>query len=203
MKLSFRQLAWLMGLWPIVVVHTAYVISAQAELVPWCLPYVEGCTSISRAARHGAANIFFKLSMLPYVPLLAYFWWRAAALSSARSGWMRAAGLTGTAFLLLYVIFLGIEGDIYQWLRRFGITFYFGMTLLALMLLARRFRDQARALVALCWLMLGLGLASIPLQHLALDRDAAVNALEWSYALLMMLAFIATKSLEQHAAQPG
>jgi hypothetical protein len=92
-------------------------------------------------------------------------------------------------------VFLGVEGEIYQWLRRFGITVYFGGTVLAQMLLASLHGRRARTLVAVCALLLVLGLASIPLQHFAADRDAAVNALEWTYALLMMLGFLATARL--------
>ena len=46
-----------------------------------------------------------------------------------------------------------------------------------------------RALTALCALMLALGLASIPLQHLVADRDALLNAIERNYALLMVSVF--------------
>lgn len=190
---AWRRLALATGLWPIVAVHVAYLISAQAELVPWCFPYLDGCTSISRAARHGAANIWFKLSMLPYCLLLARYWQQAACLAPApRLRAMRVLGLVGALFLAIYVMALGIEGEFYQWMRRYGITVYFSFTMLSQMLLASVLRGRAPGLVALCAVMLVLGLASLPLQYGAVDRDVAVNALEWSYALLMMLGFLAT-----------
>ena len=203
-RVSFYTLALVAGLWPLLVTHVAYLISASANLVPWCMPYVEGCTSISRAARHGAANVFFKLTMLPYALVLAHYWWRASHLRALpRSGWLRLTGGIATAFLTLYVLFLGVEGDIYQWLRRFGITFYFAGNVLALMLLASLFGREARVLVALCGVLLLLGLASLPLQHLAGDRDAAVNALEWCYALLMMLGHLASAGLDSNKTAPA
>lgn len=193
---SLGRLALATGLWPILAVHVAYLISAQAGLVPWCFVYGEGCTSISRAARHGLANLWFKLTMLPYCWLLIAYWWRAAQLSAARRlRWVWRLGLVGALFLAIYVGALGVEGELYQWMRRYGITVYFSFTVLALMLLASVFARKARLLTALCAVMLLLGLASLPLQHMAGDHDAAVNALEWTYALLMMLGFVATTRL--------
>ena len=48
-----------------------------------------------------------------------------------------------------------------------------------------------RAFLALSSALLGLGLCSLPLQFLFEDArlDAALNALEWSYALLMVAAY--------------
>lgn len=198
--MPLHRLALLTGLWPIVVVHVAYLISWQEGWVPACWPYWEGCTSISRAARHGSANLWFKLTMLPYALLLARYWLRVHAVlePGATREAMRALGLIATGFLLLYVSFLGVEGETYQWLRRYGITGYFGGMVLALMLVTRLMPSPSRLLLAA--LLLGLGLASIPLQHWASDRDAAVNALEWSYALLMMLGLMLPLRADRRAA---
>ena len=198
--LTPATLAWLALALPVIAAHLAYLVSAQAGLVPWCLPYVDGCSSISRAARHGLANPLFKALMLPYALVLALLW-RAAAQhvgmqSPARPRLQRAlrvSGLTGAAFLVLYVIFLGVEGPLYQWLRRYGITFYFAGTVLAQMLFAAAVAPHAapapkRIMLGLCGAMLALGLASLPLQHW-LERDGVVNAIEWSYALLLSLYF--------------
>lgn len=183
------MLAWLCALLPILAAHTAYLISAQQGHVPWCWPYWEGCTSISRAARHGDAKLLFKLLMLPASGLMALFWLRQGGLSRAAM-WL---GLLGTLALTIYVINLGLEGTFTQWLRRFGITFYFALTVLAQMLVSRaRWRSghpRRHLLLLFCVALLGLGLASLPLQHFVIDRDSAVNAIEWCYALLMSLFF--------------
>ena len=47
--IAAEPLAWLIGLWPLLAVHGAWLISLNAGLIPACIPYVEGCTSISRA----------------------------------------------------------------------------------------------------------------------------------------------------------
>lgn len=176
---------------PILAAHAAYLISAMQQHVPWCWPYLDGCTSISRAARFGMANLLFKTLMLPYAGLLARFWWQ---LDEQRE--IRALGVAGAGFLGLYVLFLGWDGSLYQWLRRYGITCHFAFSVLAQMLtlrvlLRRRRLAPARrgALLLLCALLLGLGLLSLPYQHWAADADAAVNRIEWCYALLMLLFY--------------
>lgn len=190
------------GLLPLLVGHAAYLISAFEGFVPWCLPYWDGCTSISRAARHGWANHLFKAGMLPLAGLMLVFWWLASAWAAALGAARRPRlamlllGATGALFLVLYATFLGVEGALYQWLRRYGITFHFAFTVLAQMLLLRLVQHAPqvslalrRGLLLLLAAMLLLGLASLPLQHLMGDRDAWVNRLEWCFALLMIAVF--------------
>ena len=192
-------LALLVGVAPIVVVHACYALSVQAGSVPLCLPYVEGCTSISRAARHGLANHLFKAVMLPVAALIAAFWcvaavWlrRETTSSARRIHAMRVIGLIGALFLVLYATFLGVDGEAYRWMRRYGVTVYFSFTVLAQLLLASLLPRiwLRRALLLSCGSMLLLGLVSLPLQHFVADRDALLNAIEWSYALLMSSGFV-------------
>lgn len=196
---SPEWLAWLAALLPVTVIHGLYLYSAQAGYVPWCLPYLDGCTSISAAARQGGALYGFRALMLPYVGVLAAYWWVAglwcrALLPQARirRRCMLALGLAGALFYLLYATFLGEQGPAYQLLRRYGINLYFAFTVLAQMLmislLARQPQIPAalrRLFQLLFALLILLGLASLPLQYLAEDRRALLNAIEWSYALLM------------------
>lgn len=195
--------AWLAlccGLVPLIAVHLCYALAADEGRVPWCIPYIEGCTSISRAARHGLSNTIFKGLMLPTAALIGLFWILAAlrlreyAVSRRpRLHAMRALGLIGALFLVLYASFLGIEGEVYQLLRRYGVTVYFSFTVLAQLLLASLLpvgSTARQSLVGLCGVMLLLGLASVPLQHLGAHRDTAINAIEWCYALLMTSGFV-------------
>jgi len=202
---GLEPLAWLTGLLPFVAAHLAYLIASGLDLVPACLPYIEGCTSISRAARQPEVVWLFRALMLPYAALLALFWlvnarW-CALLAPERVRGRRAmlgCGLVGAVFLALYVTTLGLDGALYRWLRRYGINLYFSLTVLAQMFLISiaahadalgpRLRGAFHGLLAL---LLGLGLASLPLQFLyeGQVRSRLLNALEWQYALLMMLAY--------------
>lgn len=200
---SPEGLAWLAALLPVAVIHGVYLLSAHAGHVPWCLPYVDGCTSISAAARQGSALYWFRAFMLPYAGVLAAYWiiaslWCRALRPEARirRHGVLALGLAGAAFYVLYAAFLGEEGATYQLLRRYGINLYFAFTVLAQMLLisllARqpRIPQRLRRLFLLLFaLLIVLGLASLPLQYLVEDRRALLNAIEWSYALLMVCLY--------------
>jgi hypothetical protein len=201
--MDLRWYAWLTVLFPVAAVHLAYGISIAHGHVEACVPYWDGCTSISRAGRHGLANLLFKGLMLPHAAQLAGFWlltwlWLRALRPDAprRVGTTLALGVIAAAFLVLYASFLGAEGQTYQWLRRYGINVFFSFTVLAQMLViallqpVRALRPALRrTMLAFAALLLALGLASLPLQHFAMDADRAMNALEWVYALLMALFY--------------
>jgi hypothetical protein len=202
-RLRLDALAWLAALLPLVGANGAYMISASQELVPWCIPYIEGCTSVSRAARHGEANLFFKALMVPYCVVLPLFWWSAARWLRELAPARRITGpvLTGFGIVaglaaLLYAAALGVEGEFYQFMRRYGINLTFGFTLLAELVLASALANEPRVppalrrwMVGLCLTMLLLGLASIPLQYFLSTRHPALNSIEWTYSVLMLAFF--------------
>lgn len=70
-----RTIALLVSLLPIIAANLAYLISAFDGHVPWCIPYIDGCTTISRAARHGDAIYVFRALMMFYAVLLIWYWW--------------------------------------------------------------------------------------------------------------------------------
>ncbi len=197
-----ETIAWAAAIVPLAAANAAYLISASAELVPWCFPYLEGCTSVSRAARTGIASPIFRGLMLPQAMILVLYWWLCAE-------WLRGfapqyvamrrailvLGVTAALFLVLYATYLGVTGAFYQWMRRYGITVHFSATLLAQLLLTWAVARDLRlpqwirhGKLGLCGAMLVLGAASIPLQHLMPDTGA-VNAIEWSYSVLMLAFF--------------
>lgn len=201
--IPLRGLAWACCLIPLLAVHGSYAISAGQGLVPICLPYLEGCTSISRAARSGDAIHLFRPLMLGHVALLLAFWWgcrlwlhRLRASPRVASS-IQLSGSISALFLALYVTYLGENGEQARWLRRYGINLYFSLSVLAQMLLTwqlQRHRSATstrwqRLLIGLCGGMLLLGLASLPLQFLVADRGALLNSIEWSFALMMVSVF--------------
>lgn len=203
----------LAGLLPAAAGLLAWQLSMRLELIPACNPFVDGCVSISRAARHGLPNHLFRAIALPAAVLQGLTWWLAAhwlrelsLLSAARARVLAATGAVAAVFLVLYGTFLGTEGELYRWFRRFGIWFYFGLTAIALVavagLIARAARRGGtaltrrfgRAMLALAWALLALGLASV-FSPLALRDEVAhdrfTNVLEWWGALLITLFFVA------------
>ena len=202
------RLEWLAlwaGLLPFFVINISYAVSALSGHIPACFPYLTGCTTISSAGRYGFSYVFFKAGVIPSAVLLAGFWilcrhWLTELGDGDEKMKKSIAvlGILAAVFLTLYTVFLGHKGDFYNLMRRFGVTLYFGFSGLAqIMLLARldRLRQQGRSkipdqLLRLMRLMLiGLliiGLASIPIRFLIVDKTWARNIVEWNFAMLMV-----------------
>ena len=109
---------------PTLTVNICYLISSTQRLVPACIPYFEGCTSISSAGRYGISYYLFKVGMVAGAVLLVLFWRQMNRHIRAGTGRAApvatAAGMGGAAFLVLYTAFLGSEGHFYFLMRRFG-----------------------------------------------------------------------------------
>lgn len=194
-RLPLWPLPLLIAVLFLVAAHAAYLLSIQAGHVPACMPYVEGCVSISRAARHGLGNHLFRLLVIPCAVLHALVWWLARYwLQGGRL--MLALGAMSAMALAVYATFLGTEGEAYRFLRRYGVVVYFGFGYLAQLALmqraARRGALPAGVIAALSWIavaMLGLGLANV-VAGLAVPDPAAKdrweNVFEWWLGLLMV-----------------
>jgi hypothetical protein len=201
------------GLIPAIATLTALKLSIELGLVPSCNPLIEGCVSISRAARHDLPNYIFRALVLPAAVLQGTTWMLCAA-------WLRGMetetrrlvrylpwlGVAAALFLILYGTFLGTEGQAYRWMRRFGINFYFGFTYLCMaissgallrLVQARVMTLPARGdllLPGICGLTLLVGLLSAFVPHF-LDsedlRNRVGNVFEWYAALFFTLFFVA------------
>ena len=143
-----RQVLWplalLAGLLPMVAALAAMAVSVQQGLVPACNPFVEGCVSVSRAARHGLPNLIFQVLMVPGATLQALVWLLAARWLQPDQGraergvrLLAPLGVMAAVALVVYATFLGTEGPVYRWLRQYGTVVYFGFTCLCLLLLGR------------------------------------------------------------------
>jgi hypothetical protein len=215
--LPLWPLALAAGLVPAAAALIALALALHEGLVPACNPFVEGCVSISRAARHGVANHVFRALVLPAAVLQALAWLvqaralaQAAGADARRSA--RALAVLGVAAgiaLVLYGSFLGTEGAVYRWLRRYGTVVYFGGTCLAMLVLGRALqRLQARSTLALpraherallvlfgAIVLLGLGNAFAGAWADAELQDRVENATEWWGGLGLTLAFVVLTDL--------
>lgn len=195
---------------PSTTVVICYVLSAQAGLIPSCNPLLEGCTTVSSAGRYGYAYFIFKGGVIPAAVLLGLFWplcrrWFLAVGGEDSFG-LRAAvwlGMISAAFLILYAVFLGSQGDFYRLMRRFGVTIHFSFSYLAQVLLLNRLWDARRAgrlplpdwittaMFTVTLLMFAMGLYSIPLGQLIPDPDDRwINVIEWNFALLLSAWYV-------------
>lgn len=183
--------------------HLALWLSIDAGHIAACIPYLEGCTSISRAARHGLANHLFRLLVLPCALLVGIHWWLAGRWLGARGGGtgaVLASGIIAAVSLATYATFLGTEGEAYRFLRRYGVVVFFGCSYLAQLLFLRRARltgpmdgVSRRLMLAVCVAMLALGVTHVavaaaiggsPLQ------DRLENVFEWHLGVLLVAWFI-------------
>ena len=198
----------LASLLPLVGTVVAYTLSVRLGLIDACNPFIDGCVSISRAARHGLPNHLFRAFLLPAAALHALCWLLCGAwlrtLGAAPSRKLSVLPWLGPAaalFLVLYGAFLGTEGEAYRWMRRYGVMLFFGGTCIAMLIvsgalqgLALQGRHVARALPILCMALplLGLANAFAPLLHADNEtRNALQNSTEWWGALIFTLYFAA------------
>ena len=191
-------------LWPLplaiavlfaVAAHVALWLSIRDGHVAACVPVLEGCASISRAARHGLGNHVFRLMVLPCALLVGLHWWLASRWLGR--GWRDVAWLGGVAAaaLAVYATFLGTDGDAYRFLRRYGVVCFFGFGYLAQLRFLRGVRRDARAggrlfaaMAGVSALMLLLGLGNVAAGALVADeglKDRIENALEWQLGWLL------------------
>lgn len=198
-----RLVAWLNTLIPVLAVLVGYQIALYQQVAEACIPPLEGCTSISRAVRNGDALYWFRFWMMPLSMLLVFYWvlqfrWLEALLGPRhRHRVILALGVISALALLLYANFLGSQGDVYRFMRRFGVTFYFAFALLAQLIsmqslhsVARPFSGAALRLVRTQWALVMaqwlMGLISLwvtiaqPSNQFALE-----NIIEWNFALAM------------------
>lgn len=178
-----------------------------------CIPVWQGCTSISRAARYGDAIFWFRGLMLPMASLLAIYWilhcrWLNDVVGRHyRHGIILLLGFTSALALAIYANFLGTDGDIYRFMRRFGVTFYFAFSMLAQLIsiyslyaIGHRLLPRVNRLVrwqfflvSLQWL---IGLGSLVIISLQPEfKDQANNIVEWNFALMMTLFYAVSAML--------
>jgi hypothetical protein len=191
------------GILPILAVNLAFWMNVQDGLAG-CFPYLEGCHSVSRAVRDGPGLWLFKALALPTAVAMAMTWWW---LPPSLSGpWTLRLGVVGALALAVYAATLGTDGELYKWMRRYGVVLYFGLTGIAQLLVANRLWRSRNArkrhriptsqvvygvLVLFTW---GTGLLSAFKRRLFDDPliiDRVENAAEWNFALGLALLFVA------------
>lgn len=180
----------------VLAAHVSYALSIQAGHVPACVPYWEGCVSISRAARHGLGNHLFRLLVIPCAVLHALVWLLAARWLRGRHRTMLALGIVSAIALAVYATFLGSEGEAYRFMRRYGVAVYFGFGFLAQLMMMRRARATealpARVLgwmSGVCLAMLALGVGNVLAGIVIGDpqaKDRWENVFEWWLGVLMV-----------------
>ena len=205
-----RTLAILVIILPLLASNGAYLLSAYEGLVPWCMPYIDGCTTISQAGRSGNTIFFYRAVVFPYSVLLILFWLYSTSWLDLLHGhttkiariifWL---GLAGSIALLIYIDFLGTTGEINSFMRRIGAMFYFTLTPLAQSLMLNQHYNILRKKpeisinpkvlqyqLIILLLMLIIGAISILLVVTDNITYEIENIVEWNFSLLLNLYFL-------------
>ena len=205
-----RTLAILVIILPLLASNGAYLLSAYEGFVPWCMPYIDGCTTISQAGRSGNTIFFYRAVVFPYSVLLIWFWLYSKSWLDLLHGhttkiariifWL---GLAGSISLLIYIDFLGTTGEINRFMRRIGAMLYFTLTPLAQSLMLNQHYNILRKKpevsikpkvlqyqLIILLLMLIIGAISILLVVTDNITYEIENIVEWNFSLLLNLYFL-------------
>ena len=207
-----RLLPLITGLLPILAIHISLLVAIGAGVIPACFPYIEGCASISATGRYEPASFIFKPAMMSSWAILVLYWlfnlaWlRALERKIGEAGnpgvAMAAIGCAGALALILYTTFLGTQAPFYEFMRRIGIYFYFGCTVIAQILLAGTTLRYATRLASRRVFRIGqwqrilalvpffLGALNLILKNTLTNPDPIENVIEWIFALLMHVFFL-------------
>ena len=189
------------GALPILAVFLAWQVNLFHGFDP-CNPFVDGCTSVSRAVRSGPGINWFKVFALPAAACMGLAWAGVGACLFERGSrgapWVVGLGCLSAIAFVVYAFALGGDGAFYAWMRRYGVIAYFGGCGLAQLLVAARVAGRRRAstrvflgVVGLTWL---LGVLAAFKRRLVEDpqlQDRLQNALEWHFSTALSLGLLA------------
>ncbi|MEM7020576.1 MAG: hypothetical protein AAF512_24945 [Pseudomonadota bacterium] len=211
--MPLQYIALITGLLPLIFIHAVYLIAANTGYVDWCVPHLDGCTSISKTGREGLGHYVFKATIIPTSVFMMFYWlllyqWLlkigdSKSLSNQSLPWL---GVLAGIFLIIYATALGTDGDFYRNLRRYGIIVFFSATFFAQLLTTWRISQVLKrtpGAVPRPIFNIKLGFATgqffIGLVHLYGEfrlegeaKDLLVNILEWNVTVLIMAYPIAT-----------
>ncbi len=205
-----RWLPLLAGILPFLAANLAYWLGVMHDVLPSCLPYIDGCTSISSTGRHPPGSLLFRAVHLPQGVLLLFLWYISVQWLRALGPGVRRStelvvlisGTIGALALIVYTTYLGTTESFYEFMRRFGIYCYFLGTVLAQLFLALSFLRHAKSLRspalvimarAMLWLCLTpfvLGGLNLIFKALLVDAGAVENRIEWIAAASMQAYFV-------------
>lgn len=195
-----RGLLLVTALAPIIGINLAYWIGVSYDHLPSCIPYIDGCTSISSTGRYPPGDRLFRAIMLPQAVLLAVIWYFTASWLRVISPDARraatttlAGGLFGALALIVYVSYLASHDPFYEIMRRYGIYFYFIGTVVAQIAvsLSMPASPLRRIMLGIMVMPFVLGLFNFVQKAVVANPDNTENAIEWIVSLLMQLWFVA------------
>ena len=201
MNVNLKHLCLICFLLPLFTVICSYIWSANLNLVNWCFPNIDGCSSISRAGRYFPVKFFFKPFMFIYAIFLGIFWKKLYDTLRKEnipiSKLYLLTAICSVLFLILYIIFLG-EGKYYRFFRQVGIFIFIFFTVLSQILYSIKtkklfyFKHNFKNKLFIYATSLGaIGLLLLPLVVLeVVEIKNFKNIVSWNYFLLIQIYFL-------------
>ena len=185
-----KNISLIIFLVPILTIGISYIISAFFGYVEWCLPIIDGCTSISKVGRHGISFYLYKIIVIPSVILIMYFWLKVY-LDIYKNLFLLVLSLMACVFLIVYLIALGFDGPFYRFMREIGIfAFFVFMPLCQIWLTISTPNETIKTKFFLYLLiLLFFGFCFVYFYILPMDNDNYENIIEWNFAFCIFLFF--------------
>ena len=207
MNIKIKNLSFLIFIFPSFTVILSYLISLNLNLVPSCIPIIDGCTSISRAGRYYPVNYFFKSFIFISGCLIIFYWFKNFSFfnryfASKLNKIAFIIGILSVIFLFLYIAFLG-ESNYYKFFRKIGIFIYILFAIISELLLSiiyfknRNYKSFLTNFIELklylSLLITILGILFLPFMTMKIDNVANLrNIIAWNYFLLIQINYLST-----------
>ena len=208
MRVNIRYLSLVVFGLPLFTVVICYFVSVRLNLVSFCIPNLDGCTSISRVGRYEPVKYFFKPFMYLFGVFLLLYWrenfLKLKLLISNNRQLMITyiVGIVSVLFLFLYIFFLG-ESNIYRFFRKIGIYIYIFFTVIAQLLLAIQYIKLKNEVnlnyrfikfkLILSILLISFGIIILPVLIIKIESFPEIkNIISWNYFLLIQIYYLMT-----------
>ena len=209
MRINIRYLSLIVFILPLFTVIISYIVSVKLNLVSFCIPNIDGCTSISRVGRYEPVKYFFKPFMFLFGVLL-FIYWRENFLKLKLFKENKLLlitfiiGIISVIFLFLYIFFLG-ESNIYRFFRKIGIYIYIFFTIIAQLLLAIQYfklRNTANKFLNKKFIkyklifsvfLISFSIIVLPILLIKIEYFPEIkNIISWNYFLCIQLYYLIT-----------
>ena len=208
MRINIRYLSLIVFILPLFTVVISYIISVRLNLVSFCIPNLDGCTSISRVGRYEPVKYFFKPFMYLFGVFLFLYWrenflkLRILINNNNQLLFAYIIGIISVLFLFLYIFFLG-ESNIYRFFRKIGIYIYIFFTVIAQLLLAIQYIKLKNDVnlnyrfikfkLILSILLISFGIIFLPILVVKIESFPEIkNIISWNYFLLIQIYYLMT-----------
>ena len=208
MRVNIRYLSLIVFVLPLFTVVVSYIASVRLNLVSFCIPNLDGCTSISRVGRYEPVKYFFKPFMYLFGVFLLLYWrenflkLKLLISNNKQLLFTYIVGIISVLFLFLYIFFLG-ESNIYRFFRRIGIYIYIFFTVIAQVLLAIQYiklKNEKhlnykfiKFKLILSILLISLGVMVLPILVTKIESFPEIkNIISWNYFFLIQVYYLIT-----------